>query len=140
MKKVPCSLNLQCMYIRCCSSVVKVMTKEIPITCQTFTNVTTLTPKHHGHPPLTVRQIHHGHPPLTGRQNHHGHPPLTGDLFTCSLKLRSRDHLKLQSHDQSNLGTPPLGGVASSPIKGDNSRLAGSYHLRTSVNIFDRLK
>jgi hypothetical protein len=38
------------------------------------------------------------------------------------------------------LGTPPLGGAARSPIKGDNGRLPGSYRLRKFVNIFDRLK
>jgi hypothetical protein len=124
----------------CENSVVKVITKEIPITCQTFTHVTTPTPKHHGHPPWQFAKSIMATPLWQVAKNHHGHPPLTGDLFTCSLKLRSRDHLKLQSCDQSNLGTRPLGGAARSPIKGDNGRFAGSYRLRTSVNIFDQLK
>jgi hypothetical protein len=35
---------------------------------------------------------------------------------------------------------PPLEGATLDHIKGDGDRYAGSYHLRTSVNIFDRLK
>jgi hypothetical protein len=35
---------------------------------------------------------------------------------------------------------PPLEGATLDPIKGDGGRYASSYHLRTSVNIFDQLK
>jgi hypothetical protein len=83
-------------------------------------------------------------------KNHHGHTPpqviyLPAQSCSCSKLLPAA------ARDQSNLfmfeaasscfaDTPPLGGAVCDPIKGDDGRCAGSYRLRTSVNIFDQLK
>jgi hypothetical protein len=155
--------------------VVKVITKEISITCQTFTNVTNNQTTHpqatwSRDPSLTTyvndryaallqnylltsldpstwsRDLSFSFPPEVAKN--HSQIYLTSlDPSTWSRDLSFSSPPEVaKNHSQNSPGhvtppfSPPLEGAVRHPIKGDDGRYAGSYHLCTSVNIFDRLK